>query len=436
MTGRSPVPRGGARDALTAAAAELLAEATLDDLVGFITVSRLKERTGLSSGAVYSAFSPSSGVGPRTRSAPQAVARRALFEPLGATDETVRRTIEGVEAALDEIESGPAELVVPAVARLLTEPGMAGARGDLAAEYNTGWLMAAVSLNDPDAADHLLASYRGFQEVYTVLLRRVLAATGREPVPGVSVGDLSVVLTTVLDGAVMRVRFDPERGEDFMRTVVVGTWAGLTRLVDDEDDRLGVRVAVPSDRPLADDEDAAVRAAVRRVADRAGWGAVTLGKVAQLSGVEESRLAARYRHRDGLATLPWNELADGLERRALLRRGSDPDTRVVDLVEDLADVACAHRALTASLLRAWLARTERLDRDDAAPSVVVRIQALLAVELRDAGWSPSRAASRSELAVGGVLLAAATSATAADIAGTVVAGLGGPGDRTAGADGQ
>ncbi len=418
------MPRGGARDALIAAAAELLSDATLDDLTAFITVSRLKERTGLSSGAIYSAFSPTSGVGDRTRSAPQVVARRALFEPLGTASETVRRTIAAVEAALDEIAARDADLVAHEVARLFTMAGMEGARGELAPEYNTAWLMATVSLTDEEAAEHLLANYRGFREVYSVLVRRLLAMTDREPLPGIALGQLSSMLTTVLDGAVMRVRFDPDCDERFLEHLVLGAWSGLTRSVGDVDDTLVTRVAVPTDRPFPAEEDRAVRAAVRRVADRAGWGAVTVDQVAHLAGIDPARVSARYRDRHRMAVLPWEELVDGIERRALLRRGgSELADRVRYLVEDLADVACSNRALTGSLLRVWVEGADRLD-DDAAPVAVVRLRDLLAAELGDSGMPAATARDRAEVAVDGVLLAAATStATAAAVASTVLAGV-------------
>ena len=63
---RSRVPRGQAQERLHDACARLLAGVTLDDLTAFVTVARLTQESGVSSGAIYSAVD--GGVG---RSAPQ-----------------------------------------------------------------------------------------------------------------------------------------------------------------------------------------------------------------------------------------------------------------------------------------------------------------------------------------------------------------------------
>ena len=52
---RSRVPRGQAQERLHDACARLLAGVTLDDLTAFVTVARLTQESGVSSGAIYSA---------------------------------------------------------------------------------------------------------------------------------------------------------------------------------------------------------------------------------------------------------------------------------------------------------------------------------------------------------------------------------------------
>lgn len=63
--------RATTEERLVEAARSLLAASTLDDLTSFVTVKRLTDDSGLSSGAVYSAFTPDAGVGARSRSAPR-----------------------------------------------------------------------------------------------------------------------------------------------------------------------------------------------------------------------------------------------------------------------------------------------------------------------------------------------------------------------------
>ena len=71
--------RATTEERLVEAARSLLAASTLDDLTSFVTVKRLTDDSGLSSGAVYSAFTPDAGVGARSRSAPQVAARRSFW---------------------------------------------------------------------------------------------------------------------------------------------------------------------------------------------------------------------------------------------------------------------------------------------------------------------------------------------------------------------
>jgi hypothetical protein len=398
------VRRGGARDALVRAAQELVAEATLDDLTAFITVSRLKERTGLSSGAIYSAFSPSAGVGARARSAPQAVARRGvLATPDHRDDELTLRVVQTLAELVGAAAEGDG-LLVDAIADRVAEAVMAAARGEMAGQYTHTWIAAAVSLHDPEVAAALEEAYGRYRQWYAALIAELLALSGREPADGLDLETLADLLVTVADGTAMRVRFDRGLDERFISTAIVACWAGATRRRGVTDELLGHRIAVPTSHAADAAELEAIEAAVRRVRERAGWPAVTLHKVAQLAGTSDSRLAGLFPTRDHLARLLWEPIVDRLVRRSGARSGAP----VEELVHDLADAVCSERTLVASLLRVRLATQ---DLDDRAADPAERPADLLAEAL------PADVDARREVAahvVDGMLLRAACSSVSAD----------------------
>ena len=142
--------RATTEERLVEAARSLLAASTLDDLTSFVTVKRLTDDSGLSSGAVYSAFTPDAGVGARSRSAPQVAARRSFWNFGSEAIELVDQLTLLFEQVVDA--SGDDDLhILQSVADLVSGPVAAQAR----ATTNDGWsythlfLGAAVAMNDP-----------------------------------------------------------------------------------------------------------------------------------------------------------------------------------------------------------------------------------------------------------------------------------------------
>lgn len=361
------VPRGGARDALVAAVHDMLDEVTLDDLTAFVTVSRLTERTGLSAGSIYSAFRSEADSG-RASSAPRAVAREALIgQPFDSNLVDLMASV--LREALDRAELRPGDLLPAEVADLVAVAVVSAARSP---EYTRSSLVLAGCLGDVEVAERMRADYLVWERLYTELTLDLLDRSGREPVDGLKAGDLARSLLAAADGAAQRVRCDPDLGNEFVRHLVLGLWAGLTRPVGDEDDLLERRVSGPLVVELSGDEQAAIATAVRRVNDTAGWQAVTLRKVAQLSGVPVGRVARAFPDRDHFSLLLWDDLLAGIERRAATDR-SDPWSRLDSFLHDLADVACANRRLTGSMLTVRLARGPDTDDGDSVVGRLIEI---------------------------------------------------------------
>lgn len=396
-----PGRRGSARGELREEARRLLAEATFDDLTAFVTVRRLTERTGYSSGAVYSAFQPSPGVVGRSRSAPQSAARDALLDFDAATDEQTAFLDELVASGIEEFGAD-----VPALlewlATMAAAPMVASAR---AVDGDDGWwftqylLAAAVQPNDPQVAGKFRDELRNYDHQVEPPLAALLDFTKRELVDGVDLATFATLYNSVLDGCQFRLRLDEEADPSILATMYQALWIGLTRTTDSSDDRRGHRLAVPGWRPLGDDELEAVRAAVLRVTERAGWAAVTLAKVGQLAGVPDARLAGHYTSRHELSGIAWEAVVDGIERRDRARVGLGPADRLGTLVDDIVDAACSQRALVASLLVVRLQSTS-LSAEDSQDPATVRAAALLEAALSAASTGippPSGAAAVGEL---------------------------------------
>ena len=388
-SGAPPVARGTARERHRDAARRLMTSATLDDLTSFITVRRLTEDTGLSSGAVYSAFAPDSGVGTRARSAPQAAGRAAFWSLQAETDgmvDALRALFEAAvaEGALEGLE------VLEGVADLLAGPVTDAARGN---DGEGGWsytqvfLGAAVALNDHEVGAFLGESYEDYDRSYVPALEVLLRLAGRELVDGLDVRQFAQLLVIAADGCALRLRVDPDLDPVIIRQMYLAVWIGMTRRVDVRDDQLGHRLAIAGQRPLDAEQQAAVRGAVLRVHGRAGWPAVTLAKVAQLSGLSDARLAGRYPSRHDLAVLVWEDLVAGVARRDEARAELPSDRRLGALLEDVCDTACSQRALMASLLISHLNSTSEssADTDDPGSDRLVELLASSILATAEAG---------------------------------------------------
>lgn len=368
-----------ARDRLEEAARRLLAGATLDDLSAFVTVNRLTEHSGLSSGAVYSAFSPGPGIDSRTRTAPQEVARAAFRSLDPQSDEMVEAVHDSLGAAIAQGESEGLEFLLT-VAEMLVAPITAAARGlngDDGWSYTHLFLGAATALNDPEVAEFLSRAYEEYDRVYEPGLEVLLRLSGRVLIDGVDIHQLSQMLISVGDACALRSRVAPNTDPSIMTRMYVAIWVAMTRRVDARDDQLGHRLAILGQDPLGDEESEAVRAAVLRVTSRAGWPAVTLAKVAQLAGISDTRLVGVYPSRHDLSVIVWADLIAGVRRRDAARSEMPSDVRLATLLEDICDTACSQRALTASLLIAHLSATSDLDtaHQDPGSDLVVELLA-------------------------------------------------------------
>jgi hypothetical protein len=240
----SPAVRGRCPARLRDAARRLIAAATLDDFTSFITVRRLTEDTGLSSGAVYSAFAPDTGVGARSRSAPQAAGRDAFWS-LSAENDSVVQAMRELFLQLVDVGEVEGQELLEDVAEVLAGPITEAARGT---DDERGWsythlfLGAASALNDPEVGQFLGRAYDDYAAAYLPGIEALLELTGRELVDGVDHRQFADLLISAADGCALRLRIDPDADPSIVRQMYLSIFVALTRRVDDRDDRLGHRL--------------------------------------------------------------------------------------------------------------------------------------------------------------------------------------------------
>jgi len=392
---------GGAR--LQEAARALLTGATLDDLTTFVTVRRLSETSGLSSGAVYASFGPEAADGSRQRTAPQVVAREA-FRSLGV--EVDIATLQARAVLVEQLASlgsdDPAQWM-RRLAGVLAESVAADARGEVddGWSYTQEWLGAAVSLNDAEIAAFLRKYLDSFDRAYAAVLADLLAATGRELVDGIDLHEFARMFVVAGDGCALRLRVDPDLDPGIISSIFLSLMDSMTRRVGTRDDLPGHRLTIEGQDPLCEEEQEAVRTAVLRVSSRAGWPAVTLTKVSQLSGIPDGRLAGVHPSRHDLAAIVWDDLVSGIEHRDAARDGLSPAARLSAFVDDACDTVCSQRSLASSMLISRLNATSQAGepREDPGSSRFVEAFASVISAAVDAE-GPERSDGRVPVAAG------------------------------------
>lgn len=224
---RSP----SAPEQIAAAALALIGEAGTGDLLRSLTPERLAEASGRSASTVRYHFGGEDGDGGGTyafqrRDLALAILQTAADGRVAASEEATagyHTAIDGLMGAgdLGGVFQAIADNLVPFI------PGPAGA--EAAARERVHHLGLAICDTDAAAA-RLLRDARARQvDVFLPVHRAVLLATGREMVPGRTVEELDDAIFTLLDGHLLRLRFDPGAPTDAINAAVVAIFATFTR---------------------------------------------------------------------------------------------------------------------------------------------------------------------------------------------------------------
>jgi AcrR family transcriptional regulator len=224
-------PTPSARDAIAAAALGLIGDADAGDLLRALTPERLAHQSGRSASTVRYHFGGEDGEGSGTyafqrRDLALAVLAAALEERVAATDTSTPAYHAAAERLAEERDLG-ALLVAMSENLAPFIPGPSGE--DAAARERVHHIGLAICDTDAAAA-RLLREARSRQvDVFLPVYRALLAATGRELVPGRTLRELDDAIFALLDGHLMRLRFDPGAPGDAVNAAAIAIFAAFTR---------------------------------------------------------------------------------------------------------------------------------------------------------------------------------------------------------------
>lgn len=221
-----------ARDQIASAALRLIGEADAGDLLRALTPERLAEASGRSASTVRYHFGGEDAHGGGTyafqrRDLALAVLENALEGRVDSSGESTGAYHGAVDGLIDAEDLSA---VFAAIADNLGPfiPGPSGA--EAAARERVHHLGLAICDTDATAA-RLLRDARTRQvAVFLPVYRAVLLATGRELMPGHTVEGLADAIFALLDGHLLRLRFDPGADPSGINASVLAIFASFTRV--------------------------------------------------------------------------------------------------------------------------------------------------------------------------------------------------------------
>jgi AcrR family transcriptional regulator len=358
------LPRATSRERLERAVLDLLDAATLDDLLRFISVRQLVDQTGLSNGAIY-----------RVSKGPGALARAATLKESVAFGEPTALLLERLVGVEANLRAGLDETRL-AIARAGAENVFGWATGSGRIEFTATLLIAAVAMNDPDAAERMREYYEQSVHDYAAILREMMVAWRRELLEEFEVEDMAVLQVSLADGLAFRARFDPRITPELVAGALQVVWSGMTRRMGTLDDDLAIRLGVDPRLPeVVEPDDERRTAMVRAVNDlyqRRGWSSVTLTGVAERVGTNRAAVRNQFGDRDGLAVAVWSRFVAGLQRAGDRVHGRSVIATIEEYLIEVVARAQEHPEVTESLLRTFRTRDLRVaDEGSSARAPIV-----------------------------------------------------------------
>lgn len=225
---RSPT----AREQIAAAALALIGDADAGDLLRALTPERLAAASGRSASTVRYHFGGEDAEGGGT----YAFQRRDLALAVLATSldgrvATTEASTDGYHEAIGGLsEATDLDVVYEAIAANLAPflPGPSGAAA--AAGERIHHLGLAICDTDAAAARMLREARSRQVDTFVPIIRAVLLETDREMAPGRTIEELADATFALLDGHLLRLRFDPGSPADGINAAVVAIFASFTRV--------------------------------------------------------------------------------------------------------------------------------------------------------------------------------------------------------------
>lgn len=351
------------RDSLLDAAEERFSRLTLGELFAGLSASGVSEQAGLpTQSAFFHHF------GNQERWAAE-VARH--FTRSGAVDDEIVAVTEQIGVLAGELRAGePTDWLagIRAAADLdwkILSSDLGNFEQQLLVWIGRERALILEAGSTGTAGDLVAELYGSIQDRFEPVYAELLAAWGRKMRPDLTVGDLAVALTALVEGLILRSAVDPDAVPDdlFGRLVaslvpVLSVEAGNVTATDEHLARIG---ATP--RPTSSPDRDLILGAAATLLQQRSWSQISVQDIAGAAGVAPSAVYDQFGTKEAVGALLWRR--HHLALVAYVAELQDPaiphePLEVVRLVLDrLVALARHDREITAALFSAVTAETAR-----------------------------------------------------------------------------
>jgi AcrR family transcriptional regulator len=331
------------RRQLLEAATALVADLSFQELLGAVSVDRVTERAGVTSGSFFHHFR-----------------NRAVFSEAVADQLAIRWRAEN-EVFAQVMESlQPDELTIGLLRTVAAENWAQFEQGSLPEQQAMLWSTRHQPLSEQTArtgADLLRELYQETTEVGVPHYRRIIAGLGRDMLPPFRHQDLSVALTALVEGLQLRAGVDPDAASpelfaDLVSAIILALTQPRSQRTNLEMLELSLAPGEAStELPDADWWARTVEAATplfeARHPDQ-----VQVVEIASAAGVDVRTIYHHFGSVRAIAAATFVRYVPELRAISARPYGDDeePEARIEELLLRMVECACVHRGVTEALL--------------------------------------------------------------------------------------
>lgn len=353
MSGDADAPQPRGRAALIEAAADLIAETRLEDVLGFLGPRAVARRSQVAVGTVTYHF-PTRGSNLGEAALTRAV-NRVGDDPLDALYE--RMNAVGFDEGTSE-ETAVDDFLAALASNLVTNsPAKPGSDPRVESRESAFYLAAAVAPRDSRARRAMSENLESNRLVREEISESMLHHRRRRWRAGITKETLAVAQEALVYGFLLIRRFDPARGDPKVYAAMAMRLFDACSLPDSVPDTPDYRDSLlvpPRLRHLdVTMRDAIVEAATHIYRD-SGWSGLNPIAVAEQAGLSRPTVVANFKDRDSLAAAVWARFLPELEQAAQRDLRLPLHAAVRTSLERVASIARRDPALTAAFLGAVL----------------------------------------------------------------------------------
>ncbi len=349
------------RDALLAAAEDELGRLSLGELLAGLNASRVSRAAELpSQGPFFHHF------GNQERWAAAVARHFARFRPV---DDDTAAVAEHIAELADQFRAGDTPDWLAGV-RAAADLDWKIVTADL--RYLDQQLLVWIARDRPlesgsgatERAGELVAGvYRSIGDRFAPVYGDLLEAWGRKVRPDLTVGDVSVVLTALIEGLVLRWAVEPEAVPDDLYGRIVTSLVPVVSVDVGSDAHSEEHLArIGSTKARRGSANAgAIVAAAETLGEHRPWSSITVNDIAGEAGIASSVVYDEFGSKEALGARLWRRHHLALRAYVVELVGSPVDADPLDLVrlalDRLVVLARHDRDITAALLATLTAET-------------------------------------------------------------------------------